>query len=251
VRGLSPYFAATVGRDTRLRADGWVTTEQLVSPDAAHLAALLQRYGDHWGTSDRRIQGSFALIGYAWSVLAPVVAAYLADGRVPRISDGRVAVWLDPGEDGAVALSGIVVDGEALRDALHDEVVDHMRPVVAAFRAETPLGSRVLWLITADMIAGAFQLAGEALGQEDRAIAEAKLVLGRPSSPLRSPRISFRRYEHLGDHRTLAVRASCCLSYRLDGSGYCMSCPLLAEPERIERVNAWIAEELQQAPATA
>ncbi len=37
-------------------------------------------------------------------------------------------------------------------------------------------------------------------------------------------------------------RASCCLSYRLPQYGYCASCPLQSEEERIGRFQAYLAE---------
>ncbi len=37
-------------------------------------------------------------------------------------------------------------------------------------------------------------------------------------------------------------RASCCLSYKLPEHGYCTSCPLQSEAERIERFRAYLAE---------
>ena len=247
ISALSPYVTAGVVRDPSRTPEQWITTDTLLAPDGDALDHQLDRFGEEAGTGVRRIQGLFFLIGYGWTTLTPVVFAYLFGDRLPRISDRSVSVWLDGGEGGAVAFDAdATVPGPVGLDRLHDEIVGHIAPLVDALHARTPLGRRALWLNVADTVAGAFEHAGEVLGDPARAEREARLLFGRRGSPLRSPRITFADFEHRGQHKTLVSRGSCCLSYQIPNSGYCMSCPLIDETERADRVRAWIDEELAQ-----
>ncbi|MGH2381205.1 MAG: IucA/IucC family C-terminal-domain containing protein [Candidatus Limnocylindria bacterium] len=265
VSELDPYLSGGVGRCERNSA-GWITPGQLSAADGAAMERLLAAIGAHWRTSERRIQAAFLIGEYAWYVLAPVLGAYLAERRVPSLAHDNVAAWIDPGEvPGRLALRTrrctalppdqlagsrsvrVVADEAALREALHDEIVGHMAPVIAAIRARTPLGAKAQWLEVADRTASVLHYVGQLTGEEARGIREAEALVHLPGSPLNSPRSRFHSYEHLGAKRTVKLRGACCLSYRIDDHGYCMTCPLIDEPERTERVHAWIAEELAQA----
>lgn len=265
VSALDPYLDGGVGRDRR-DAAGWVTPAQLCADDGAGIERLLGAIGAHWQTGERRIQAAFLIGEYAWYVLAPVLGAYLVERRVPALQPDNVAVWLEPGDvpgrlglrtrrftalpldplagDANVTLVG---DEAALRDVLHDEIVAHMAPLVAAVRRRTPLGVKAQWLEVADRTASAVHYVGELTGDEERGVREAEALVHRPASPLNSPRSRFVTYEHRGVRRTVKLRGACCLSYRLPDHGYCMTCPLIDEPERAQRVRAWIADELAQA----
>lgn len=269
VSALDPYLAGGVGRDGCEQA-GWLTPSQLCADSGATLERLLGETGAHWHTSERRVQAAFLIGGYAWYALAPVLAVYLLERRVPSLAHDNVAIWLDPtegpgrlalGAERFTALAGdpaagtpgvtVVPDNAALSDALHDEIVAHMTPLIAAFRARTPLGARAQWLEVADRLGSALHHAGEVSGTEEAAVAEAEALVHRPGSPLNSPRSRFATYEHLGKRRTVKLRGTCCLSYRIAGHACCMPCPLIDEAERAERARAWIAEELAQLPAEA
>lgn len=262
VSALDPYLAGGIGRDPALDPGGWVTPGELCDVGDGTLDSLLADVGRQWGTAERRVQASFLIGGYAWYAVAPVLAAYLLERRVPSLAQDNVAVWLDPADGpGRLALGSdrftavatdpaagtrsvtVVPDEDTLRDALHDEIVGHMTPLIAAFRARTPLGMRAQWLEVADRVGSALHHAGERSGTEAAAIREADALVHRPGSPLNSPRSRFAMYEHLGERRVVKLRGACCLSYRIDGHAYCMSCPLVDEAERAERVRAWIAEE--------
>ncbi|HET6381105.1 MAG TPA: ferric iron reductase [candidate division Zixibacteria bacterium] len=265
ISALDRYLAAGVGRDRR-DPRWWVTPRQLTGLDGAAVDRLLDAIGEHWGTSERRVQAAYLIGEYAWYVVAPVAASYLVEGRVARLSHDNVAVWLEPGETpgrlalrtrrfaalptDALAGTGdvrLVPDQRALRELLQHEIVRHMAPIIGALRARTPLGLNAQWLEVADRTASALHHAGRLIGDEERGIREAEAIIRRPGSPLHSPRSRFVSYEHLGARKTVKLRGACCLTYRIADHGYCMTCPLIDEPERTERVRAWIAEELAQA----
>ena len=265
VSALDPYLRAGVGRDVR-DPRWWITPRQLCAADGDVLERLLAAIGGRWGTGERRVEAAYLIGQYAWYVLGPVAGAYLVEGRVARLAHDNVAVWLAPGEEpGRLALRTrrftalpmdplagmhgvtVVADQAALRDVLHGEIVRHMAPLIAALRARAPLGVRAQWLEVADRTASALHYVGELIGAEERGIREAEALVHRPASPLNSPRSRFVTYEHLGARRVVKLRGACCLSYRVGDHGYCMTCPLVDEPERTARVRAWIAEELAQA----
>lgn len=265
VTALDPYLAGAIGREPARDQGGWVTARELCDDGDGTLDRLLADVGRQWGTAERRVQASFLIGGYAWYALAPALAAYLLERRVPSLVHDNVAVWLDsadgPGRlelhsdrftalatDPAAGTPGVTVvrDKVALRDVLHDEIVGHMTPVIAALRARTPLGVRAQWLEVADRVGSALHHAGERSATEAPAIREAEALVHRPGSPLNSPRSRFETYEHLGERRVVKLRGACCLSYRIDGHAYCMTCPLIDEAERADRVRAWIAEDLAE-----
>lgn len=266
VAALDEYLVGGVDRDAG-SAPGWVTPDELCAADGVALERLLAAVRDRWQTDDRAIQASFVIGEYAWCLLAPVVGAYLVERRVPSLAHHNVAVWLPPdGGPGRLALRTshftalagdplgggsdvtTVRDEAALRDALHDEIVVHMRPVIAALRARTPFGARAQWLEVADRAAGAMCHVAELTGDAEGGRREVEVLFHRAGSSLNSPRIRFVTYEHLAVRRTMKLRGACCLTYRLPDQEYCMSCPLLPEPQREQRVRAWIADELALHP---
>lgn len=270
VSALDPYLAGGVGRDTARDPAGWVTPAELCREDGATLDRMLAAIGAHSKTVERRVQAAFLIGGYAWYVLAPVLGAYLLERRVPSLGHDDVSVWLSPGDaPGCLALRTgrfsvlaeapaadtryvrVVPDETALRDMLHDEIVDHMSPIVGAVRARIPLSARAQWLEVADRVGSALHLVGRSIGEEERGIHEAESLVHRPGSPLDSPRSRFVTYEHLGQRRTVKLRGACCLSYRIAAQGYCMTCPLIGEEERGERVRAWLTEDLSEAADAA
>jgi hypothetical protein len=210
------------------------------------------------GVTDRRVRAAYLEGWYAWYVLAPVLAAYHALGRVPGLGvrdigfawDGeeRPTVWLTcpltiladdalAGDPDAVT----VPSADALRDRLHDAIVGHMSVLIPLLREATGLGARMQWLQTADVISSVLQLVGERIGDERAGVTEAGRLTGRPGSPLRAPRGRFMTWRHEELERTLYHRASCCLWWRSGEDAWCMTCPLLPADEQATRVHDWMA----------
>ena len=99
----------------------------------------------------------------------------------------------------------------------------------------------MLWLSASDTIAGGLLWLGELLECEELAAREAERLIRRPGSPLGSPRGAIRTYTCDDASRTVHVRASCCLSWRLDGGTWCSTCPVLDEPARARLIVAGMA----------
>jgi ferric iron reductase protein FhuF len=262
VDALGPYLACGVGVGRGPDAGTWVSPEALCREGGDVLERLLAEVGRRSGTTERRVQAASLLEWYAWYALAPVLGSYLLERRVPLLTHDNVAVWLHPADGpGRLALRSdaflalehdpeagapgvtVVPDEGALRDALHDGIVAHMAPLVAALRRHSPLGAKAQWLEIADRVGSALQHAGERSGTEQEAIREAEALVHRPGSPLNSPRSRFATYEHCGERRVVKLRGACCLTYRLPARAYCLTCPLVGELERAARIRAWIDEE--------
>jgi hypothetical protein len=170
------------------------------------------------------------------------VAAHLVGGRLPSL-DGA-AVRLDAGSrTGALALPA-EPPRPSTPERLGDDVVDHMRPLVERVAERRWLEARAAWLGIGDRLVGAFEHVGDLIGQRERAQADAAAIVHRRGSELDSPRHRFATYQHRGVVRTVGLRASCCRFYRSAEARYCLTCPLVPEGERTERVRDWIAGAL-------
>ena len=128
--------------------------------------------------------GIVLLAGAAVAAAGPIVFVGLAVPHVARALVGPDYRWiaayslvLDPG---AVTVSS----RDALRDRLHDGIVDHLAVLIPMLRQGTGLGARMQWLQTADVISSVLQLVGERVGDEAAGIAEAGRLTGRAGSPL-------------------------------------------------------------------
>jgi hypothetical protein len=209
------------------------------------------------GVAERRVRAAYLQGWYAWYVLAPVLVAYHALGRVPALGPPDVPFAWDGEERPTVWLAGpltvltddalagdpdalAVPSRDALRDRLHDGIVDHMSALIPWLKAGTGLGARMQWLQTADVISSVLQLAGERVGHEAAGIAEAGRLTGRAGSPLRSPAGRFMTWRHEDLERILYHRASCCLWWRSGEDAWCMTCPLLRADQQAIRVHDWM-----------
>ena len=249
VEALGPSLQCAVGRSALGDRGRWTTAAQLAARDGTSLAELMHAYGDAWGVADdRRSQAAFVILDYTWYLAAPLVAAHLLAGRLPSL-DGA-ALWLDAeSRTGALALS----DDPPRRSSperLGEAVVAHVRPLVERLAERRWLGARSAWLGVGDRLVGAFEHVGDLIGQRERAQRDASAIVHRAGSELDSPRHRFATFEHRGLARTIGIRASCCRFYRTREARYCLTCPLVPEDERGERVREWIAGDLSRSPTT-
>jgi ferric iron reductase protein FhuF len=227
LRALTPYVQG------RVRAAGVPVASSL---DVNQLEALLDGVGSARRTDDERVRVALALHGSVFYRVMPALGAFLADRRVPCLDPPCTEVsWVGGDTPGVLAVCGQLVTADADADdqvRLHDALVAAVEPVVAAFARRGPIRERVLWLSASDTIAGGLLWLGELLGEEARAAAAATSLLRRPGSPFASPRADVRTYERDTASRTVHVRATCCLSWRLEGGGLCSTCPLVDEANR-------------------
>ena len=240
------------GTFARLRArtpfvDGRVA--RIAAPPDLDLEALLAGVGAARATGDARVRAMLGLHGSVFYRVMPALGAFLEERRVPCLDPAHTGVDWDggdtpgrltacgaftalPDDPAADRANRLVTDAEALNDTLHGVLVEAVTPLVDALARHGPLRERVLWLSASDTIAGGLLWLGELLGREERSALAAERLIRRPGSPLASPRAEVRTYRCDGVSRTVHLRASCCLSWRLDGGTWCSTCPVLDEPAR-------------------
>lgn len=230
-----------------------------LAADEQALAYVIDRGSVCLGTEDRSIAASFLLNRLARRVIEPLAVTYLADNCVPAVDPTTVTLRFDTtGAPGRVsfptsafyALSSdpaarqpdaLVVEHACdLRAQLRRTVAATLAELIPALRPWARRGPATQWACLSDAFANALSRVAEDLGDQARGCAEADRVLdGTP--PFTSPG-AWREVRGHGTTRTWRVRNTCCLAYRLDGHGYCLTCPLEDDDVRVARWRQRIGE---------
>jgi hypothetical protein len=247
------YLSARLGGTEE---GGWVTPDALAS-DTGLLEDLMRRIGSEYGSENRAYAGTALLKGYLWRVLAPAVAAFLSERRVPDLRPENVALRFGEGgcAEGLTFLSpgfaALPTDPEAshpdarvlhseeemlafARDRLAEGHVPALIPALRDLRVRR--GTRVLWGAAVDVVAETFMFVGRELGCEEEALGFAERLLSGPA-PLRGP-TNYSTLEYDGGSETTRIRNTCCLYYKV-ADGTCFTCPRTTDEERLERMKQW------------
>lgn len=221
-----------------------LTRADLADHRAPAHAALLDAFGERgFGGRRRLISASLALrLGWAGGF---EIGAYLMGGFLARIEEASIVL-----EQGLVRK--IVVHAADLEPAdgmtewdrrqrmaklLHDAAL----PFVRTHHEWSRLSMRALFSMIESSLAGQFVSIGEATGHGAEAAAEAEAVLGaHPVLRLDAPDIYA--VEAGGRRKICQRRTLCCLYYRMPQGGYCGSCPILPDDERMIRQRKYVSE---------
>jgi ferric iron reductase protein FhuF len=103
------------------------------------------------------------------------------------------------------------------------------------------MGKPGLWALAADYTSYAFTTLSDMLGDESIGVEESRLFSATRSKL--SVKRDFIPIQHVGTTHYLLDRTSCCLYYKVEGGGYCHSCPHRPLDERIELVKKHMEEE--------
>ncbi|WP_314178562.1 (2Fe-2S)-binding protein [Streptomyces winkii] len=235
----------------------WVPATRLAEDGRALEAYLSQEAEQALRDYGRRprpdVVAAFGLHRYAWPLCLLVTIPWFLHRRVPRLPAEAVAFRRTPAEvavrigefaclpdDPAVRVPGAraVPDEEALRAEVRAAIAEHLTPVLEAFRRRLRRGPRALWGMATDEITEGLWYLGHLLGEEQRAVREAGLLLPGGTHPY-AQAAGFR--ELTGTHGELLStrdRASCCLYYTLRPEDTCVTCPRMCDAERIARLSA-------------
>lgn len=240
----------------------------LTSP--GDLAAAVGRFGRALRTDEPAVATSLFAQAWASAVTRAAVACLSTERRVPDVSaantrlvidgDGRpVAVQLNeprmavlrgdiPGSTtgGSGSLVDVVEDLAGLYAwARRRFVDDHLAAVVDALGRLSPVGRRLLWGNVSASVAGAFAALSALPAYSppaERLLADCAALLDVPGSSTEGL-AHLSALEHRGRVRLFARRETCCLRYRLpDSPPSCLSCRLISEDERRERIAVSLAE---------
>jgi FhuF 2Fe-2S C-terminal domain len=224
----------------------WLSAAELADrPEAAACAVEGERrriLADHGRGAPPYVAASRLLHDHLWAAALLMSGPWYLTGQVAGLPPDRL--WIDPA-DGSLALlpeepeTGAPAD-RASPDSLRAAVAEYAAPLLEAFRPLTRRGTRALWgMVADDLVSGVWYL-GRALGEETRAMRVADTLVpdGAGFRTLRG--VSGRTYP-------TRTRAGCCLYYAIRPDATCLTCPRLADGERLRRLE----EEQPQEPVAA
>lgn len=247
-------------------AAGWVEVTALLADDTQHLQNIFARVVQHFPTQDKRAPSALWFGQYAFAVEAVAIACYLAARRVPDLSPCDVSVRFEPnGEPEAFAWNSprfialptdpdaadmdcrVVDSQDALRNALREQIIQHLTPMVNAISVRSHFGKPGMWALAADYCASAFTYVAGIIGDEATGAAEARLFAAPPSKL--SLKRDFILVEQSGLSYHLLDRTACCLYYKCDNGTYCSSCPHRPREERVTLIKNWLEKRAEGAAA--
>ncbi|MEV4612802.1 (2Fe-2S)-binding protein [Kitasatospora sp. NPDC049258] len=230
------------------RGHGWVRAAdlaQLPGVLAESVARESREAARRYGAAPRPdVAAGLCLHRYAWPVALAFTLPWFLERRVPRLPVERVAVRHGGSElslatdefsclpdDPRAGLPGarVVPDETALERALLAGLVEHLTPVLAAFRPLVRRGPRTLWGLATDEVVEGLWYLGGLLGEEERAVAElTRLLPGTPRPPFTGG-AGFELLERPGaEPLRTRTRVSCCLFYTIRPAEACFGCPRTA-----------------------
>ena len=221
---------------------GWIDREALLRPEEGILAAVLDRVAapEMGETQSRKAAAAWFVLRFGWSC-GPQIAGFLAFDRVLRIED--YALKLPPGRqlDALCVKAGSVCAADdGGRQRLLAALASIVEPVLESQHRWSGLSRGALWALVTSSWASHFAHIGQQLGDEQRGRREAEALFALlPHLSRAAPRLFT--VASGGLEGVCQVRRACCRNHRRTGGQYCSSCPLLAEPERLERYRGWVA----------
>ena len=276
---LHETFAQLAASNPRLQAqlglpsgEGWVRPAAHFTAD--NLARARAQVEADYGVSSPNIVATVLMAGYGWSLLAIGVGAYLQGNRVLNLHpdniwlhwndtynyadqlavvDGRFTALPDDPAAGRADVD-LVADREALRACLLRELENHFGLALSWMSEHLSVRERALWPVLADRCASfVFWLLNEVAAEPrtpEVIAAEMRALTARKNSRLSNRRVDLITVEG-GDGATHCYyrRATCCHAYRVDGRGYCTTCPHLSREAQLKNVRAVVREKLTAAAA--
>ncbi|GAA5118539.1 (2Fe-2S)-binding protein [Pseudonocardia adelaidensis] len=211
VARIGPFFALGTGPAA---STGWPLADpEPVRDRIGHVGGALG--------CEERVAASLAFQGFAARLVSAPYAAAVLHGAMPEL--GPATVFWHRTEDGG----WVPRVGEpplTAADALPALLDDLLTPLVTAVRAQVPVAERLLWGNAASTVAAAKRLlVVQRPAVADRAAATAEAVLAHGAFAGAGELLPPRDPDRVWTFR----RRSCCLYYRVPGSGgLCDDCVL-------------------------
>jgi len=231
----------------------WISAADLVAKNSVHLKVALNQVMERYKADGLRPPAALWFGHYAYAIEVIAIAFFMVERRVPDLSPALIHILLDDdGNVGNIAWKGrsfaaLTDDSDAahpdcivfpslnpLRDHLRKQLVASLNPVVEGVSAYSSFGKPGLWALAADYTAYAFAWLGKSMGDETIGVEESRLFSATTSQV--SAKRDFIPIHHVGFTHHLLERTSCCLYYKVEGGGYCHSCPRRPLEERIHLI---------------
>lgn len=205
--------------------DGWIVCADLIA-DPDRLRSEIDATAEGRGTDDPQVLASLYVQSYSFRMPSIAVAAFALGLPAPTTAPGSTAIRIArhrPAELAVLDPTCRPVDADTLAAELFE---GHLVPFIAAVRAGTRVGERLLWGNVAASIATILRAVQSVGPQGDPAVRDRALELDRFTRPW---------LDGLGDYSTVEVpgatgwfwtRTSCCLWYRTTNGSYCDDCSL-------------------------
>ena len=228
---LDDIVRAVQGRVSYLRCstaapseDGWIRCADLLA-DPQRLRSEIDSTAAGRGTDDPQVAASLYAQSYAFRVPSIAVAAFALGLPIPSTDPMVTAVRLGRHRPAEVAIldpSCRTMETAAFVDELLE---GHLAPFVAAVRAQTRVGERLLWGNVAASLATIFRAVDT--GPRGDAAVRARAAEFEDASS--------KRLSGLGGYSTIDApgavgwywtRTNCCLWYQTESGFYCDDCSL-------------------------
>ena len=254
---LSDYLEVSLGTPT---GEDWFTPAACFD-DEGVLETLWTRTAGAAGTGERAYLKQSVFGSYIWGLTVSGLSTYLLDRRVPDLSAKNTVLHVDKqGWVDALALvtprfaclpddpaAGdphvtVVADLDALRRFyLRTLLEEHVGAFMEVMKSRYKYGRRAMQETLADRIVGTLIWLLKEQGEKERIGGEVEAFSSL--LPFKT-RAGVLEVPFEGCCELFSKRASCCLSYRLPQYGYCTSCPLQSEKERVRRFQAYLANPI-------
>lgn len=222
----------------------WVSYADLWQSDGTVLAEMLGRLSAKYSLTHKHFLAASLLNHYSWIPITLGMASYYIDHTAPNLSPSNL-LWRF-NEEGIVTAIAVLdpqvttlPDNDALRANLRVQFEQHMTEVVNTLWATNRIGKRALWSLLADRIAGLVLYVLH--DQPDLCDTEVEAWVGQTSSPFRG-KTGIIWLDHQPHPHPFLKRGACCLSYHVPEYGYCSTCPILPDEERMARLQAHLVE---------
>lgn len=257
---------------------GWFLAADLLVPRLTRLEEALARQAVQHPEMEARTRGSYFLGEYSWYVPDAVIAAYLAERRVPDLSlknlalRSRTYTWHEGAESGEAEridmrlLNGrfaclpddpaaahpdatVLPDADALHEHLRVSLEAHLTPLIERVHLLTRLGHHAQWCLVADSVAALFLHKVRALNDEAGGKAEGLAFIKAAEAPMNNPNTSYISLHYLDHRATFRARGGCCRYYTVSKTGkdYCSTCVLRKPEDRDARLLAYMQQKYAKA----
>ena len=251
--------------------DGWIDSCELVEGGPAFERAIDRLGAGRPDPAAQRAIGSRFVQLYL-GFLAPVVAAFALERRVPDVAAGNLRVRLnDAGWPSSFALveprfaalatdptagATVVPDGHSLAAWLNERAIqENAALLIQTVQARLRTSATPLWGSVAEAFARSLLWHVQPVAPTSaEVVRDAEVLLDREATPrpagLRlADQVRLLEVVEDGGEWTFAARRTCCLQWCLPGGARCADCPLLREPEAPDLLRTRFSEAIARGRA--